>query len=104
MGFSIVFKAFYEEYRKEVPNFQVVFVSSDPDEQAMMSYAQDMPADFVGLPFSSRKEKASLNAMLGVRGLPTLVILNAEDRVVSADARCRVEAGVSDVLANGWAP
>lgn len=102
--FAAALKSFCQDYHTYVPDFQVVYVSSDSDERAMMTYFQEMHSAFLALPFSRRKEKVSLTTMLGVQGLPTFVILSAGGHIVSADARGRVEAGVPDVLANGWAP
>lgn len=102
--FAACLKTFYDAYRDAEPDFQVVFVSSDTDERAMMRYFQEEHGDYLALPFSRRKDKACLSRILGVQGIPSFVVVDAAGRVLNSNARSRVTAGALDVLANGWAP
>merc|ERR1712139_465625 len=86
------------------PNFEIIFVSSDKEEKAMLDYFKEDHGDYLALPYSKRKEKEELSNMFGVEGIPTFVVVGADGQVVNANARGKVSAGVDAVLAQGWAP
>ena len=60
----------------------IVFVSSDRDQKSFDSYYAEMP--FYALPFGARDEAASLGEKFGIRGIPTLVLLDGEGKLVNA--------------------
>merc|ERR1712100_287490 len=64
---------------------EVVFVSSDRDEQSFKDYFGEMP--WLALPFSDRERKAALSKKFKVNGIPTIVILDAEGKVITKDGR-----------------
>lgn len=70
-------------------NFEMIFVSSDSDQAAFDEYYKEMP--WLALKFDKRQEKADLSKKHGVRGIPTLVILNAETgAVITSKGRAKV--------------
>jgi nucleoredoxin len=103
-GFTPVLKQFYADYKAKDPNFEIIFVSSDKEEQGMLDYFKNDHGDYLALPYSKRKEKEELSNMFGVEGIPTFVVVDADGQVVNANARGKVSAGVEAVLAQGWAP
>merc|ERR1719449_187800 len=42
--------------------------------------------------------------MFKVSGIPTFVVVDADGRIVNANARGKISSGVEAVLAQGWAP
>lgn len=67
------------------PQLACVFASSDRDEASFMQYYGEMP--WLAIPFSS-PQRQMLGAMYGVRGIPSLIILNAKTgAVISSDGR-----------------
>merc|ERR1712166_420958 len=75
-------------------SFEIVFVSSDQDEQAFDEYYGEQP--WLALPYAERKLKAALSKKYEVSGIPSLIILDGETgelitkdgrRVVMADVR-----------------
>jgi hypothetical protein len=71
-------------------NVEVVFVSSDRDEGSFDAYRREMP--WVALPFSDRARKKALSAQFGVRGIPTLVVLDgATGQLVTSEGRARAQ-------------
>jgi|TARA_B110001469_G_C9598337_1_gene297182 nucleoredoxin len=58
-----------------------VFVSSDRDQKSFDSYYAEMP--FYALPFGARDEAASLGEKYGVKGIPTLVLLDGEGNLLN---------------------
>jgi len=80
---------------------QIVFVSSDRDEHAFTEYFNEMP--WLALPFSERDLKGKLSSKFKVRGIPTLVILDSNGKLITADGR---EAVSEDPKGENfpWAP
>jgi len=70
---------------------EVVFVSSDKDEDAFNSYYSEMP--WLALPFADRDGKAALNKKFKVNGIPSLVIVDAQTgELITADGRAAVSS------------
>merc|ERR1711920_80261 len=103
-GFTPQLKKFYEEYKASDPNFEIIFVSSDKDEQGMLDYFKADHGDYLALPFAKRAEKKELSDMFGVEGIPTFVVVGADGQTLNANARGKVVGGASSVLAGGWEP
>jgi len=88
-GFTPVFAKKYEEIKAE-KNFEVVFVSSDSDEAAGVSYYGEQP--WLMLPYADRDRKQKLGEKYNCSGIPHLVILNGENaEVITENGR----AGIS---------
>jgi nucleoredoxin len=91
-----------EQYKKIVTemgkNWEVVFVSSDQDENAFKEYFEEMP--WLALPYSKRDLKGELSTKYGVRGIPTLVLLNEQGELITTGGRGKV----MDAAAFPWLP
>jgi len=103
-GFTPVLKQFYQEYKTKDPNFEIIFVSSDKEEKAMIDYFKEDHGDYLALPYEKRTEKNELSSMFGVNGIPTFVVIGPDGQVINSNARGKVSSGVQMVLAQGWAP
>jgi len=103
-GFTPMLKEFYEAYKKKDPNFEIVFVSSDKDEAQMLDYFKNDHGSYLALPFAKRAEKESLSKIFGVEGIPTFAVCGANGKIINANARSKISAGVDAVLADGWTP
>jgi len=81
-----------KQYKKIVndlgKNWEVVFCSSDRDDNAFKSYFKEMP--WLALPYKLRAEKEALSNKYGVRGIPTLVLLNTEAELITTSGRGKV--------------
>lgn len=75
----------YEELKKAGKNFEIIFISSDRDDSSFNEYHGTHP--WLALPFSERKRKEQLSDFYGVQGIPTLVILGADGKVINKNAR-----------------
>ena len=74
---------------EEGKEIEIIFVSSDGDESSFTEYYGSMP--WVSLPFSNRAAKDNLSAMFGVRGIPTMIVLDGTTgKVVDRDGRTTV--------------
>lgn len=73
---------------------QVVFVSSDSDQESFDEYFGEMP--WTAIPFASEELRESIQAAQGVAGIPALVIIETETgKVVTKDGRAKVVAAKS---------
>merc|ERR1719217_1966246 len=92
-----------EWYKKDLASkgLEVVFVSSDRDEEAFNDYFGEQP--WLALPFDKRDKKAELNKKFKVQGIPSLVILDAEGKVITKDGRTAVSKDPSG-LEFPWRP
>ncbi|KAJ3222999.1 hypothetical protein HDU81_009468 [Chytriomyces hyalinus] len=68
---------FYETYSAATNNtdIEIIFISSDRDEASFDAYHYKM--QFLALPYAERDRVASLRERFQVRGIPTLVLLDA---------------------------
>jgi len=76
----------YKKIRDNGKEFEVIFVSSDRDEKAFQEYHAEMP--WPALSFDHRDIKEKLSKKFKVRGIPSLVLLDAETgKVITTDGR-----------------
>eukprot|EP00392_Amoebophrya_sp_AT5.2_P005635 g5644.t1 len=84
------YKALTAEGGAQKDKFDIVFVSSDRDEDQFSEYFNEMPWKCV--PYADRKRKGELGAHFEVSGIPCLVILDEDRKVISANAVGKVRA------------
>mmetsp|Transcript_16053 Transcript_16053/g.40253 ORF Transcript_16053/g.40253 Transcript_16053/m.40253 type:complete len:1064 (+) Transcript_16053:731-3922(+) len=87
-SFTPMLAEMYEHLTELYPThgLEIVFVSSDREEQSFQNYYQSMP--WKGIPFDQLQfVKQALNVTYGVRGIPSFVVLDAVsgEVVVSAN-------------------
>lgn len=89
-GFTQLLVGIYEELKSNVPNFEIVYVSSDEDLEAFNGfYHENMP--WLAIPFSDLETKKALNRKYDVEGIPCLVMLQPDDTKGEATLRDGVE-------------
>ncbi|MEW5304126.1 MAG: hypothetical protein WDW36_006759 [Sanguina aurantia] len=71
-------------------SFETVFVSGDKTLEEFRGYLSEMP--FLALPFEERAKKQQLNSLFKVNGIPSLVILDEMDNVITLNGRAAVSA------------
>jgi nucleoredoxin len=89
-GFTPQLSETYNKLKGEGKNFEIIFVSSDRDEESFNEYRSEMP--WLALPFANRDGKAALSSKFGVQGIPTLVILDPDMNTVTTKGRGAVGA------------
>jgi nucleoredoxin len=101
-GFTPMLAEFYNSAKQAHPGaMQIVFVSSDRDEHSYNEYFGSMP--WVAVPLSDGATKQRLAEKYGVRGIPTLVVVNAATgATVDASARNTVSEGDIDAALEKW--
>eukprot|EP01006_Ploeotia_vitrea_P054856 TRINITY_DN67928_c5_g10_i1.p2 TRINITY_DN67928_c5_g10~~TRINITY_DN67928_c5_g10_i1.p2 ORF type:complete len:426 (+),score=255.71 TRINITY_DN67928_c5_g10_i1:168-1445(+) len=74
---------------KDKKGFEIVFVSSDRDEDSFKDYYGSMP--WLALPFEDRARKTKLSTKFGVQGIPSLVIVDAKTgKTITKDGRSSI--------------
>jgi len=89
-GFTPALADCYNKVVKANPGkFQIVFVSSDRDQTSFEDYYKEMP--WLALPFAEREVKEELANKYSVRGIPTLILINAKTgETTRADGRAAI--------------
>ncbi|KAK3248794.1 hypothetical protein CYMTET_41752 [Cymbomonas tetramitiformis] len=89
-GFTPKLAETYKKLQADGKPFEVIFVSSDRDEEGFKEYFGEMP--WLALPFSERKQKERLSQYFDVSGIPSFVMLSPELKVIDKNARGAVAA------------
>lgn len=76
-----------ELYRKfyKAKGLEVIFVSSDHDECAFREYHASMP--WLAIPFSDERVRGTLSQMFRISGIPALIVVDSDGKVVDAKGR-----------------
>jgi len=79
----------YKKYKAKGLNVEVLFVSSDQDEGQFKDYFKEMP--WLALPYEERAAKEALSKRYGVRGIPSLVIVDQDGNTITTNGRAAVQ-------------
>ncbi|XP_022313533.2 tryparedoxin-like [Crassostrea virginica] len=99
-GFTPVLADLYNRLKENNQSIEIIFVSSDRDEGSFNEYYNEMP--WHALPFSDRDAKQKLADKYGVRGIPTLVILDKDGNIKDANARGTAQNTSGNELPDSW--
>jgi nucleoredoxin len=92
-GFTPMLIEFYNYLKEEVSpthGLEIIFVSSDRNEAEFQQYYQGMP--FKAIPFRNRTLAQQIKSVFGVRGIPSLVVIDAmSGRIVVSQEDSRQE-------------
>ncbi|XP_048514023.1 nucleoredoxin-like [Athalia rosae] len=78
----------YQRIRERGHNFEVIFVSSDRSEESYNTYTETMP--WLRIPFSQEERRRKLAHALDVQAIPTLVILDPRDNIITLEGRAEL--------------
>eukprot|EP00911_Craspedida_sp_UC1_P001012 UC1_evm2s758 len=87
-GFTPQLVEWYKEFKTNhdrKDDFEIIFVSSDRDEEAFNEYFGDMP--WAALPYDQRKVKNKLSSAFKVQGIPTFTIVSPEGELMTKSGR-----------------
>jgi len=77
---------FHNEMTQQGKPFEIVFVSCDNSKGEMLSYMKEMDMPWPALPFGDDRKEA-LMEKYNVRGIPKLVIIDADGNLISENGR-----------------
>jgi nucleoredoxin len=89
---------FYNKTAESHDDFEIVFISGDKNGKAMTKYLHKMP--WLAMPFN-REKGSGVFQKFGVRGIPSLIVLDEKGEVVDASARAAV-TDAPDEAYDGW--
>jgi nucleoredoxin len=87
----------YEEIKEENDDFEIIFVSSDKEEDSFIKYYSEMP--WLALPYAKRDLKVELCGKFGVQTIPTLIFFNEKGEMIEREGRNYVEKNAHDSAA-----
>ena len=67
--------------------FEVIFVSSDKSADEMANYMKETGMKWLAIPFEDAETRNGIKTLFGVNGIPHLIILDAQGKLVSSNAR-----------------
>lgn len=85
-GFTPQLAGWYSAGLKD--KLEIVFASSDRDETAFKEYFGEMP--WKALPYSDRQLKEKLSKKFKVNGIPSVVIVDSDGKVITTDGRSAI--------------
>ncbi len=77
---------FHNEMTQQGKPFEIVFVSSDRSKSDMCSYMEEMDMPWLALPFGDDR-KQTLSKKYNVKGIPKLVIIDPNGKLVTENGR-----------------
>lgn len=80
-AFTPALSSIYSAMKQSHPSCEIVFVSSDKSATAFASHVA--PTPFAALPFRERQRAAKLRAQFGILGVPQLVFLTGDGRILT---------------------
>ncbi|XP_063721468.1 uncharacterized protein LOC134848062 [Symsagittifera roscoffensis] len=87
-GFTPKLVEFYKKCQDEGKKFEVIFASSDRNQEEFDSYYEEMP--WCTLDFKDRELKGILSEIFDVSGIPTLVLLKGNGEVITTDGTAKI--------------
>jgi len=92
-GFTPQLCEWYTKFKDTRKDFELIFCSSDRDEESFKGYFKDMPFKALNIFGSQSGEglKGWLSNKCGVRGIPSLTVLDIEGKIIRKNARSLVE-------------
>ncbi len=76
----------YEKINRKEKTFEIIFVSSDRTEEAQFEYMEELDMPWYTIKLGQQEAKA-LSKKYGVRGIPMLVIIDADGKLITKDGR-----------------
>jgi nucleoredoxin len=92
----------YNKVKETRDDFEVVFVSADRDQKAFDSYFGKMP--WLSLPYSERGRESDLNELFSVEGIPHLVMVDPNGKIINKDMVGNVAADFQKCENFPWKP
>lgn len=88
-GFTPNLVEYYKSHKDKF-NFEIIFISSDRDQDSFDQYWGEMP--WLALGFDNRDLKNKLSKKYKVQGIPSLVVLDGNANTITMDGRGKVSS------------
>lgn len=84
-GFTPQLASWYKTVRSSLPDFEIVFLSSDRSQSDFDEYFAEMP--WIAVPHSDRDRKDALSELFDVSGIPSFVIVDKDGMTITTSGR-----------------
>eukprot|EP00062_Callorhinchus_milii_P015298 gi/632965405/ref/XP_007898874.1/ PREDICTED: nucleoredoxin [Callorhinchus milii] len=91
----------YRKIKESGQKFEIVFVSADRSEDSFKQYFSEMP--WVAVPYTDEARRSRVNRLYGIQGIPTLIILDQEGKIITRQGRPAVLNDI-DCIEFPWHP
>lgn len=100
-GFTPILAEFYLAAKRS-HNIEIVVCSSDKSAEECAKYYEEMP--WAAVPYDDRELASQLSSLFKIQGIPTLVILDSDGKILNADAKSSVVVGKGnvDAIVSKW--
>lgn len=88
-SFTPVLTQLYEDIKEDYDDFEIIFISSDKDQDSFNKYFNIMP--WYALPFYKRELKQSLCDEYNIKTIPSLVFINNKGELINKNGKQLVE-------------
>merc|ERR1712176_944140 len=105
-GFTPKLAEHYKAYKEKGLDFEIVFCSSDRDQNSFDGYVKEMRAaggDWLAIPWADSARRTALNSLFEVSGIPCLVIVDEHGCVINKNARGAISTDPTGA-SFPWAP
>jgi len=99
--FTPQFAEFHKKFA-DSQKFATIFISSDKDQEAFDSYFKEQP--WYALPFEDRARKEALSKQFKVQGIPSLIIVDGNGKLITKDGRSKVLENKETCSGFPWIP
>jgi len=82
-GFTPVLADVYNKCKEQNKPFEVVFISSDSDQESFDEYFAEMP--WIAVPYANRQLNGQMSEKFGITGIPTLLIFDENGKFLHDD-------------------
>jgi len=96
-GFTPQLAKAYKESAIAGKDTIVIFVSSDQGQAQFDEYYAEMP--WLAVPYSDRECQQKLNQLFGVQGIPTLVVVDGDGKLVTKNGRAEYQSYLGSAAA-----
>ncbi|GMT25872.1 hypothetical protein PFISCL1PPCAC_17169 [Pristionchus fissidentatus] len=97
-AFTPKLKRFYEEVKEAGKDFEVIFVSRDREDEALVEYYKEHMGAWAYIPFGNEKIQELLKHF-EVKTIPSLKVIKPDGTILVQDARTEVqEKGVENAV------
>jgi len=83
--FTPEFSRIYQSLSSSNRPLAVVFISADQDQEAFNEYFGEQP--WYAIPYDSTDVREGLNEKFGIRGIPSLLVLDQDANIVTKEGR-----------------
>jgi len=105
-GFTPKLAANYKAYKAKGLDVEVIFSTGDRDEASFKDYHKEMAdagGDWLAIPFADDARRTDLDALFEVQGIPALVVVGPDGKVINPNGRGAVGADATGE-SFPWAP